>query len=788
MQNPKNFFLHFLQLTHILQPSHKIYAIFMLLASVMIAIVFCRIDCLQSDIYALIDFDSTQKNALQKVQQNVAQNFAKDISFLSDDEGLLSEILGEFLGDFLTSTPNNLFENVKLSIENPTSNDSTMLEDLYSLRLALLEYKTFLAIINNPNDFFANNANEFLHSFALRPLSPSKDFFNLLGHSSLLANENGLKLDIASGRLYALDTNTQKKYYFASAHLAENFDTQALLDFIAKSRAKAQKAGAHLLIQGGAIFGAIGKREGIKESVFMGGLSFILVSVLLFLAFGSVRIFCVVLVVLFSFLCGLSASLLVFSDLHILTVVISTSLVGLIVDFAMHYLAKEQGKNLQASSVKSMKNIFLLGLFITASGYGLFLFSPMPFLHQIAVMSIFTLIGAFFASYFLLPHLLQGGIFAPKMAFKKPFLITLKILKPFFRTYIYIFAPFIVLFSVLLLFRIDMQENIATYSTIPKEALDELQDFARLTNSNTQKFILLNDIEKERKLMQELMTKNIIDRYDGLSSFVLSQDEQTQIINAFKKHSNNNEILGIYEKLGFAKNEVKEAFLQIASLSPYSLEQILAINADFEKFVIKQNQMQNHAQNPYALISFPHFVDLGNGDDDKAQQILATYQAEIIDVPQRINSSLNAIKHNAIWLKILGYMLAFVALFVAFGGKKSALKKSTIMISVVLLSTLASLAIMLAFGNGFDIFVVFGLVISSAVGIDYVILATNPHLSPQKRVFGITLASLTSIISFCLLSFSGTQAVVSFGLSATLGMAFCALGAIALALKIDKTT
>lgn len=769
MQNPKNFFSHFLQ------TPHKIYAIFILLASVMIAIVLSRIDCLQSDIYTLIDFSPTQKNALQKVQQNVAKNFAKDISFLSDDEGLLSEILGEFFN----STSNNLFTNIKLSINDSALDDFAMLKNLFSLRVALLEYKTFVDITHNPNDFFAKNANEFLNSFALRPLSPSKDFFNLVGHSSLLANENGLKLDITSGKLYALDTKTQKKYYFASAHLAQNFDTQALLDFIAKSRAKAQKADAHLLIQGGAIFSAIGKQEGVKESVFMGGLSFILVSILLFLAFGSVRIFYVVLVVLFSFLCGLSASLLTFSDLHILTVVISTSLVGLIVDFAMHYLAKEQGRHLQASSIKSIKKIFLLGLFITASGYALFLFSPMPFLHQIAIMSIFTLIGAFFASYFLLPYLLQGSIFAPKMAFRKPFLTTLKILKPFFRRYIYFVAPFVVLFSVLVLLRADMQENISTYSFIPQESLDELQDFARLTNSNTQKFILLDDIQKERNLMQELIEKNIIDRYDGLSSFVLSQNEQAQIINAFQKHSDNNEILGMYKKLGFSTKEIKEAFLQIASLEPFSLEQILAINADFDKFVIQQNKIQNQ-QNPYSLISFPHFVDLSD-DDNQLEHILAKYQAQIIDVPQRISSSLNAIKHNAIWLKILGYMLAFLTLFVAFGGKKS-----VIMITVVLLSTLASLGIMLAFGNGFDIFVAFGLIISSAVGIDYVILATNQQLSVQKRAFGITLASLTSIISFCLLSFSSTQAVVSFGLSATLGMAFCALGAIATTLKINK--
>ena len=783
MQNLGKIFKYIKHLKHICRNATqpKIYGIFAICAAIMLAIVAFRLDSIDSDIYSLLDFSHSQKQALSTIQQH----FAKDISFLSDDELLLDEIFA--------NVPQNLFSSIKLNLRDLATHNAGGFESLYPLSLALLDYDTYQEVVSKPKEFFHQNAKELLHSFALRPLKPNIDFFNLVGHSSLL-NNKGLQLDIASTKLYALDEITQKKYYVASAHLGQTFSTKELLDFIADSRNKAKQKNAHLLIQGGAIFSAIGKQEGIKESIYMGTLSLLLVGLLLFMAFGSVRIFWLIVVVGFSFLCGLSAGLLLCSHLHILCIVISTSLVGLIVDFAMHWLAKEVNtkantagnKPLQAKSIISMRRIFLLGLFITISGYGLFLLSAMEFLHQIAIMSIFALLGAFFSSYFLLPHILQGSVFKPKYAFRKPFIATIKCLKPFFRRYIYILPPFVIIILVVLLICADIRDDISKYSSLPKESLIELQDFARISKSNNGAFILCSDMALERELMKEI--QHFIDKYDGLSAFVLSKQEQQEVINAFTKASNDKEILGFYENLGFSNDEITKAFAKVASLKVLGVEQILSSNigAEFKRFVLLEDAPLSHNQHlqktKSSYISFPHFTSLEPHTNDELHRILAKYEASLIVVAQSINENFSAIKFNAIWLKIFGYVIAFLALSFAFGYKKSAT-----MIGVVLISSLASLAVVLACGIGFNIFVVFGLILSSAVGIDYVLVASNHHLSPKERVFGITLASLTSVFSFCLLSISSTKAVVAFGVSVALGMAFCAIGAIALALKIPKS-
>ena len=82
-----------------------------------------------------------------------------------------------------------------------------------------------------------------------------------------------------------------------------------------------------------------------------------------------------------------------------------------------------------------------------------------------------------------------------------------------------------------------------------------------------------------------------------------------------------------------------------------------------------------------------------------------------------------------------------------------------------------------------NIFAIFGLILASAVGIDYLIFALNEDLSRRERVFGILAAFVTSFISFFALSFSQTPAVSVFGLAVSLCVAFYGLAACTLAMK-----
>ena len=117
------------------------------------------------------------------------------------------------------------------------------------------------------------------------------------------------------------------------------------------------------------------------------------------------------------------------------------------------------------------------------------------------------------------------------------------------------------------------------------------------------------------------------------------------------------------------------------------------------------------------------------------------------------------------------------------GGAFFGAARSLLVMSVIALGVLAVLCGFVALGVHVNIFAIFGLILASAVGIDYLIFALNEDLSQQERVFGIFAAFITSFISFFALSFSQTPAVSVFGLAVSLCVAFYGLAACTLAMK-----
>ena len=101
---------------------------------------------------------------------------------------------------------------------------------------------------------------------------------------------------------------------------------------MAESRKLAKAKGADTLAAGGALFAAASKTEAEQESRLMSTVGMLLTFALLLWVFRSVRVFWLTLPLAAGMLTGLAAALLFFGEVHILTIVIGTSLVGMLVD------------------------------------------------------------------------------------------------------------------------------------------------------------------------------------------------------------------------------------------------------------------------------------------------------------------------------------------------------------------------------------------------------------------------------------------------------------------------
>ena len=178
------------------------YTIFAILSLILLFIVLSSLDRIKSDVYTLISLDSKDSYILESMQKRESQN----IMFLSSNL------------DLLKSFENNpLFKEFHLK-QNITDK---FLENLKNSSLATLNSQIYFMLINNPNEFFLENAKNLYSPFIFRPIS--NDFLNLSSYSTLLKPSN-FNLDLKTQTLKA--NFKSKDYYFAYATLNDNFKSK----------------------------------------------------------------------------------------------------------------------------------------------------------------------------------------------------------------------------------------------------------------------------------------------------------------------------------------------------------------------------------------------------------------------------------------------------------------------------------------------------------------------------------------------------------------------------------
>lgn len=89
-----------------------------------------------------------------------------------------------------------------------------------------------------------------------------------------------------------------------------------------------------------------------------------------------------------------------------------------------------------------------------------------------------------------------------------------------------------------------------------------------------------------------------------------------------------------------------------------------------------------------------------------------------------------------------------------------------------LLAALASLASLGWLSQPLTLFGLFGLLLVTAIGVDYAILMREQVGGAAVSLVGTLLAATTTWLSFGLLAVSSTPAVSNFGLTVSLGLAF----------------
>lgn len=715
---------------------------FTIWAAALFYIVF-HIKSIDTNIYSLISIEN------DSILSSMNENLSSSVIFFFDNISSIDTVEKY-------NKKYSVFKSINTGI---ASKYDIFISDINDLKIASFKRSSLDDINEDSSSFFSSHIDALFNSFIIKMLPLEQDFFMLANHSALLENGGKFNYDIENDILYTEYNNTI--YYMVQAELKESYNPSLLLELVSNIKAD---LGSGAVISGGALFNADGHKNGIRESIYMTILSILLSAFILLTAFRQKSILLLMTTIVFSLTMGLAGCILLFGQIHILSIIVSASLIGLVVDFSLHWLSNNQNKILKSSSIKLVVKYLLINFIITAFGYLLFMFSFMLLLQQIAVISIITLLASLLYTIFFIPHILEGSYYSTGKVFNKVFekyIYSIQYLQCHKKVVLIIMIIITAVGGIKFILTSSFEDNIKNYSSINKTFLDDTilaGDISGMKNPSNYIVIDNYSLDKEYSLTQELIKNNLIKEYNGLSSIFLSISEQDTLKNIFKSAADNNSIVNMYISAGLDIAFIKNEFNSITSIPSMNINDILNKQAAAPyKYLYDNNSGLLFFESDF---SYKELVA-----NNKFNQILSANNSEYYNLVEMINSYFSIVKSHAVLLKLLGIIAGFIALAFVFS-----IKKSFNITFAVVLSLLFSIAIFSIFSIDVNIFAVFGFILAGAVGIDYAVLMLNNDIDIKNRYFGVFTSAVTSMVSFVILMSSSTYAVFTFGLSVALSL------------------
>ena len=556
--------------------------------------------------------------------------------------------------------------------------------------------------------------------------------------------------------------------------------SSGLLPLLQASRALAAKENVQVLSTGGAVFAAAAKTGAEWESQLMSIVGLGLTVALLLWVFRSVRVLTLTLPLAAGMLTGLAAVLVVFGEVHVLTVVIGTSLAGMLADFPLHWLTPSvfQTANSRKQSVwpaqAAMDHVlptFGMSLAITVLGYALLWLTPLPVLRQTAVFSGFALSGAVGATVCWLPPLFvryQNKSVPFAALTEQLYEYTCRLKMQVKKIGWLLLGGFLLAIG---LWRSDWHDDIRQWVAVQPEMLAEAQQIGHLSGIDFgSQYVVVEGADEDALLrqsgaveraLQPLVAEKKLGGIQSLGQWLQTKDEQRALRERLRRLADEPTAWAAMSQIGVPDQAMHKALLDAADSPIVSLADGLSTPLGEAWRPLYLGEV---VKGRFAVV-----VRLNGVRDAVAAKAAVTGMAGVhwADKRAHLNELFHHTRNQAAWLKLASYVLAWLLLWRMFGAKRG-----TLILAVPLAAVVGTVAVLGWLGIPVSLFAMFGLLLVSAIGVDYAVYAYAAHESIPARLGGMLLAALTTGISFVLLGMSSTPAVASFGISVAVGVVF----------------
>lgn len=547
---------------------------------------------------------------------------------------------------------------------------------------------------------------------------------------------------------------------------------------LAKARAAAHAAApeATIRISGVVRHAAVAAKRAKFEMSVIGTGSLIGIILLMFWAFGRVRPFALSLAAVGGgILLAVVVTDLVFGGIHMLTLVFGTSLVGVSIDYCLHFFAQRLATPDPATALARVRRPVLLGLVTSVIAYGGMVIAPFPGLRQIAVFTATGLIGGWLGMLLLLPGA-GGPAPRPGRALRLAALWRshgpARLAAGHERVLVGVLSAIALVLGGFALWQLSPDDSVRVLYNPPAQLLKTDREVASLLGSTLSTHAVVVSgktsarvLATEKKLTDQLgagphpaaSVRAITDAYPPLAE---------------QKHN--------YARLSRTLYAPHGAATQVLSGAGFKPQQIAEARHAFTQAKGRTLSLADWLASPASLGLRGLWLGRVNGADasiiridrinDAARfhHIVAQYpDAQYIDSVARISSLLSHYRRLATWLLGLEYILAWLVLWRAFGARGA-----LALLLPPALASIAVLAIFAATGATFALFNLVALILLLGLGADYGIFLRTAPADHAPAMLAVGLSVATTLLAFGLLGVSHTPALHEFGLTLALGLTF----------------
>jgi predicted exporter len=547
---------------------------------------------------------------------------------------------------------------------------------------------------------------------------------------------------------------------------------QALMPLLEQARQAASSGapGIDTLIIGVPLYAAAATSQARHEVDTIGLGSLCGIVMLTLVAFSAIRPrILVTLSIAIGLITALSVSSLLFGKLHLITLVFGASLVGVAENYGTNYFSNRLGHPASArwQILRQQAPSMWLAMLTTAIGYLLLSLTPFPGLRQIAVFSAVGLLASFLTVQCWFPFLDRGQLEFTRLA---QWIGSRRAIWPPLgrnRTSLWLTGT-IALLLLLGLLRLSVNDDIRLLQSAPASLIAQQQRLNTLlalpsptqfylVQGTTPEQVLQREEALKQRLQPQLQQHNIAG-YQAISDWVPSSARQNADAALIRQVQQGPR--GIRALLAQQLGESLPA-------EPQQATPALTINRWLASPVSEPLRAQwlGQFEGGYASVVLLREAGTAAAMQQLPQLAEGLPGVRWVDKVAEISSILAGTRQSMLRVIILSYVLVFAALCLRFG------RQGWRALAPTLLASLLTLALLSLCGQPIQLFNVLALLLILGMGVDYgIFLLAQPSPQAKRPFLSVSLAAISTLLSFGLLALSSTPALRAFGLTMMFGI------------------